>query len=44
MGCPYCLVVAALRCAPGDRFIGWSDEKRIKRLKYITNNSAQDDR
>jgi len=26
------------------RFIGWSDEKRIKRLKYITNNSAQDDR
>ena len=38
MGCPYCLVVAALRCALGDRFIGWSDEKRIERLKYITNN------
>jgi len=29
---------AALRCAPRDRFIGFSDEKRIKRLKYITNN------
>ena len=29
---------AALRCAPRDRFIGWSDALRIKRLKYITNN------
>jgi len=29
---------AALRCARRDRFIGWSNEKRIKRLKYITNN------
>jgi len=29
---------AALKCAPRERFIGWSDEKRIKRLKYITNN------
>jgi len=38
MGCPYCLVVAALKCAPRDRFIGWSSEKRKKRLKYITNN------
>jgi len=38
MGCPYCLVVAALKCAPRDKFIDWSDKKRIKRLKYITNN------
>jgi len=29
---------AALKCAPRERFIGWSEEKRIKRLKYITNN------
>jgi len=29
---------SALRCAPRDRFIGWSDALRIKRLKYITNN------
>jgi hypothetical protein len=37
-GLPYCLVVAALKCAPRDKFIGWSDKKRIKRLKYIANN------
>jgi hypothetical protein len=29
---------SALKCAVRDNFIGWSEEKRIKRLKYITNN------
>jgi len=30
---------AAWRCAPRDRFLGWSDQQRRERLHWIANNS-----
>jgi len=29
---------AALKCSPRDRWINWSQERKYKRLQYITNN------
>ncbi len=29
---------AALKCAVRDKFIGWSEDKKLKRLKFVVNN------